>query len=145
MRKGYLFEQWVVKQFSLQGFTLLEWRSDKEVNGIYPLSSKKPDLVFEFDSGESKKFYSVECKWRKDLLSGFNLVSKGKIHEYNEFSIKMQTPVFVAIGIGGSPGSPGRTYLIPLRVFLESSTTSDLILSKYAWSGTFKLDALTIS
>ena len=133
MLKGFLFEQWVVKQFNSQGFTLLEWRSDKEVNGIYPLSSKKPDLVFELNSGELKMYYAIECKWRKDLSNEFNLVSKRKLQEYKDFSDKMQTPVFVAIGVGGSPGNPEQTYLIHLSELVETGIIGDRFLKSYLW------------
>jgi hypothetical protein len=138
--KGYLFEQWVVKQFNSCGFTLLEWRSDKEVNGIYPLSSKKPDLVVEINHMDSKIYYAIECKWRKEIGNGLSWASNRKIQEYEEFSIKMQTPVFVAIGVGGYPGNPENTYLIPLNFLHEASCTKEALLPEYLWPDTESLN-----
>jgi hypothetical protein len=64
--KGDAFEQFVVKNFDKAYFTLQEWRSDKYVDGIYPVSNHFPDLevIFTFKSKGFREAFAVECKWR---------------------------------------------------------------------------------
>ena len=61
-RKGYLFEQFVVTLFDREYFTLLEWRSDKCIDGIFPLTCQFPDLEFYFHSQSETLHFAVESQ-----------------------------------------------------------------------------------
>ncbi len=75
--KGYLFEQFIVSLFTPEYFTLLEWRSDKSFNGIYPVSCQFPDLEFYYKSNFESMHFAVECKWRRYFENGnLNWVKK---------------------------------------------------------------------
>jgi hypothetical protein len=110
VKKGYLFEQWVVGQFPVSKFLLQEWRSDKHFGDIYPASSRNPDMVFRMFAPERHKtFFAVECKWRaKTYDGGIDWASKDKRITYNKFGTKLKMSIHVAFGIGGSPDKPKR-------------------------------------
>ena len=46
--KGLAFEEFVVKRFDPDFFTIKEWRGDKQVDGVYAESNTYPDLVVNF-------------------------------------------------------------------------------------------------
>jgi hypothetical protein len=132
-QKGYLFEQWVVKRLHSAGFILLEWRSDKKVDGIFPLSSTQPDLIVEMRKNIIKEFFAVECKWRNDIGETWKWTYKKKIIQYEQYSLKTRAKVFVAIGIGGVPNKPSKNYLIPLEAIEEKQYICQDFMNKYPW------------
>jgi len=113
--KGNLFEQWVVKRFDRRYFTLQEWRSDKEVDGIYAESNKYPDLLLEFKLKKVTKSFAVECKWRQDYHNGnLEWAKQGQLQRYSKFAQEKQVPVFIVIGLGGNPDDPQEVFIVPL-------------------------------
>jgi hypothetical protein len=114
--KGYLFEQYIVSLFNTDYFTLLEWRSDKSINGIYPLSCKFPDLEFYFTTQYECLHFAVECKWRQHFDNEMaDLGREDQLWSYKEFQKTTEIPVFIVLGIGGEPNWPNEIYTIPLR------------------------------
>lgn len=114
--KGYLFEKYIVSLFNTDYFTLLEWRSDKSVNGIFPLSSKFPDLEFYFTTQYESLHFAVECKWRQYFIGDMvDLCREDQLWSYKEFQKATEIPVFIVLGIGGEPNWPNEVYVIPLK------------------------------
>lgn len=119
--KGDLFEEYIVNQFDARSglFVVKRWRSDKKAaNGLYDVSSKYPDLEFMFSNDEKHKF-AIECKWRQSFeIKGKNLgiswAPDYKISEYLAYENEFKIPVWVAIGVGGSPDKPAQLYLAKL-------------------------------
>jgi len=95
-------------------------RSDKGAEGFYPESNKYPDLLLEYRPASTS--FAVECKWRskwwkkEDGKESIDWAGGDKkIENYNNFSAKNSVPVFVAIGIGGTPDNPKELFIAPLK------------------------------
>ena len=117
-RKGDAFEKFVVKLFDPKFFNVMEWRGDKYVDGRYAVSSHFPDLEIEFffKKRDVTERFAVECKWRNDYFKGgVQWAESYNIRNYQEFAREVKIPVFVVIGIGGSPGQPADVYVLPLK------------------------------
>jgi hypothetical protein len=112
---GHLFEDFIVTLFNKRSFRLLEWRSDKKAsNGAFPLSCTYPDLEFH-SLGRYRRRFAIECKWRKKYYrGGIEWATKEQISIYLNYQKECNIPVFVAIGIGGTPKNPERLFITPL-------------------------------
>lgn len=123
---GLAFEKYIVKRFTPRYFTLLDWRSDKFHDGIYAKSIRYPDLVYEYKLERFVRNFSVECKFRgspkNDVVS---LMNEEKYRVYEEYH-KTQTPVYIALGLGGRPFDPRRLFLIPFMNVKPEMTVSEL-------------------
>jgi hypothetical protein len=129
-QKGELFEKFVVPLFPTFEFTLLEWRGDKSINGIAPLSCKNPDLVFRHTSGSSQSFFAVECKFRYELKDEFELKTE-HFESYQSFIEKTHIPVYLVLGIGNRPDAPNEVFVVPLQDMPENLFMSDKQLLYY--------------
>ena len=120
--KGDAFESFVVKQFNKKYFTLQEWRGDKYVEGTYPVSNHFPDLEVAFELKEVKDHFALECKWRKDYFKGAIEWAKDyQFNNYKEYAQKTKLPVYVVIGVGGTPSVPNELFVLPLADIKYSS------------------------
>lgn len=118
--KGREFENGIVSRFDQHYFTLMHWRSDKTYKGIYPLSNQYPDLEYEYRDGKHIQPFAVECKWRAAYASGMlEWASSIQLENYISYQQKSRIPVFVAIGVGGTPMAPKDLFVIPLRDIKE--------------------------
>ena len=113
--KGLLFEDYIVTLFNRRKFRLIEWRSDKLAsNGVRPESCTWPDLVFA-SLGRRKKYFAIECKWRKQFFDGgINWADRFQIENYLRYQQETNMQVFIAIGIGGHPFNPEHLFVTPL-------------------------------
>lgn len=116
--KGERFEKWVVKKFSPAFFKLKEWRGDKYVDGIHAESSEHPDLEMEFRMKGVTSTFAIECKWRRSFdrgaKPGIEWATEKQIANYQKFQQDRGIPVFVVIGIGGSPDDPEALHIVSL-------------------------------
>lgn len=115
-RKGYDFEKWVVSMFNRDAFVLKEWQGDKIApTGKYAENNKNPDLVFELKLGPESYPFAVECKWRSEFRSGVvELGYPDQLERYRTFSRERRTPVFIVLGLGGTPDAPEQLFVVPL-------------------------------
>jgi hypothetical protein len=114
--KGYEFEKFVVSLFDNEYFNLLEWRSVKFHDGVFPLSCQFPDLEFFFQSTSKILHFAIECKWRQGFYKNtVNWTKESQLETYRQFETISQIPVFVMLGIGGVPNKPNEVYCIPLK------------------------------
>lgn len=118
--KGDSFENYVISKFSRKFFGLKDMRSDKGIKGFYPESNQYPDLLFEYKPSSVQ--FAVECKWRAEWWKrddGEKSIDWAggdkKIQNYNEYAEKNNVPVFVAIGVGGTPDKPDKVFIAPLN------------------------------
>ncbi len=131
-QKGHMFEDYVITLFDAykKRFKLLEWRSaPNSSNGIFVESNRFPDLEFVY-LGKYPQRFAIECKWREKFVDGkIEWASHQKICNYVEYEFQNRIPVFVAIGIGGSPGCPEKLFVTPLSniAHLPEVYESDLI------------------
>jgi hypothetical protein len=126
--KGEQFEQLIVSKFDKRYFTLKEWRSDKGINGRYAESSKNPDLEFEFHLKRAKTIFAVECKWRGNYYKGgIEWAKKRQVERYNDFAADRKIPVFVIIGVGGTPNNPNKIFVVPLKALKFAFVTTNYL------------------
>lgn len=114
--KGALFETFITTLFNQKRFTLETWRKAQRItNGVYPFNMSYPDLQMVF-VGKRQYRFAVECKWRKEFKGGkISWVNNySQICIYEQFESRFRMPVFIAIGIGGTPSDPEKLYLTPL-------------------------------
>jgi hypothetical protein len=122
--KGVEFERYVAQIFGKQKdyFTIEEWtrdNSDKR-EGIKVESDKNPDFIIRYNpTGER---FAIECKFRSQAY--YNEKLRGnvvrwsidwQIKRYNDFSYARRIPVFIVIGLGGTPTNPENMFCIPLE------------------------------
>jgi hypothetical protein len=75
-------------------------------------TSREPD--FRFRSKRSGREFLVEAKHRSRFYQGG--VEWCKPYQLRRYRANDQTvPVFIAIGLGGTPDSPGHVYIVPMR------------------------------
>jgi hypothetical protein len=124
--KGDSFERYVVRNFNPNYFTLQEWRGDKYVDGVYPVSNHFPDLeiVFSLPSRNIKDTFAIECKWRSGWhRNNIEWASDFQVAHYKEYAQRVGIPVFVVIGLGGTPDAPEHVYCIPLEAMQGNTLT----------------------
>ncbi len=130
-QKGDDFEKYVVQKFSKSYFSVLEWASDKYVNGTYPKSNTHPDLTLKFKFKEVDTDFAVECKYRSDYYkNGVEWCSEKQMGNYQAFAQEKNIKVFVVIGVGGEATAPEELYIIPLTE-LMSNFVDKSFLNKY--------------
>lgn len=117
---GSEFERFVIDCFHFKthpSLRLLEWQGDKiDINGVYPEANRNPDMVVSVKVGGYEYRFAVECKYRSSDSDGVVYwANREKIEIYNRFSDERLMPVFVVIGIGGTPSDPESVYIVPLH------------------------------
>lgn len=130
-KQGNDFEKFVVHKFDKKFFNLKEWAGDKYVNGTYAQTTQHPDLLLELDLKKETAELSVECKWRSSFHNdGIVFATSDQLKRYQNFEASRNTPVFIAIGIGGSGAKPEQLYVVPLNK-IKSSFIHANVLKKY--------------
>ena len=126
--KGDAFEAFVVKNFNPKYFTLMEWRGDKYVDGVYAVSNHFPDLEVKFAMKSITDSFEVECKYRSNYFQ--NKVEWAKdfqLDNYKDYAHRLKIPVFIIIAIGGSPSKPEELYIIPLDELTTPEVTRSFL------------------
>ncbi len=114
--KGDAFEKYIVHKFDKKLFKLKEWRSDKYTDGIYPESSHFPDLEVEFSIMGKSEIFAIECKWRADYYKGgIEWAKDYQFKNYKSFLEKRNIPVFLVLGVGGTPNNPEELFTVPVH------------------------------
>lgn len=116
-RNGREFEQWAALRVRRSGLALVDWRSDKFVEGVYAEANLAPDLVVEHRHGQERIRFAIECKWRSKYYRHDELHwgEWKHLHRYRKYAAENDVPVYLLIGIGGTGGEPGEVYLVPLE------------------------------
>jgi len=117
-KAGLDFEKYIVKKFDRKYFKLQKWAGDKFVDGIFDESNLDPDLQLELSVGGKKYSLAVECKWRSSDKNDFVMfANENQLERYQAFEKDNNIPVFVALGLGGSPSSPDELFVFPVSIF----------------------------
>lgn len=135
--KGVDFERHVVKLFNTKYYAVKEWtrdNSDKRA-GITVESDKNPDFVIRYLPKNEP--FAVECKYRSSLMwnqkahgLACNWAYPAQINRYREFSQTTGMPLFVVIGLAGTPSSPDRMFCVPLDI-AKYPAIFETVLQKY--------------
>ena len=130
--KGREFEDFVLELFDLnetKTYSLLEWRGDKSLGEISPISNTYPDFVLEYKEGRRKKKFAVECKWRACIPKRFTqpLFEPEQITHYQEYAVEKAQKVIIILGVGGEPSMPEELYLIPIDAISQIQSKPSLL------------------
>jgi len=112
-KKGEAFEEYLRDRiFPEELYTLFHQTHGYEQNDKrFVESSLLPDLGF-YPVRTKKKFY-VEAKYRSSFVGDkLEWAKDYQLKRYRE--IDRDTPVFIAIGLGGEPKHPDKLFLIPV-------------------------------
>lgn len=129
--KGDAFEKFVVLHFDTAFFTLQEWRSDKEVNGIYPAANHFPDLEVEFNLRKKNisDRFAIECKYRSNYYKdGIELAKDFQLSQYKKYAAKIGIPVFMVVGLGATPDAPAEIFIVPLSDVTTTRLEKDFLM-----------------
>lgn len=119
--KGRLFEEFVVRLISESSrFTLLNWSSDKFVDGKCSLDTLLPDLFIRHRLESETVEYYIECKFRSSLPNGILDIADQLKRYRRMISHDGKSELFIAVGLGGTPSNPDRFYVIPNRMIKKS-------------------------
>lgn len=128
---GFQFEKFVVSKFNEDHFTLLEWRSDKQLDGRFPKACQLPDLEFYFNSEHQPYHFAVECKWRRYFkFDSVEWATDSQFHRYREYQNQTKIPVFIVLGIGGEADKPNAVYCIPLNE-IDNTILHEFAIAQY--------------
>lgn len=136
---GTDFEKFIVGKFSKEYFLLKRWSSDKaSANGMYDESNKEPDLYMAFRNNNQEFRFAIECKWRKDFttkngVKGIYWAKDYQVKNYLEFEAK-DTPVWVAIGLGGTGAQPEKLFFTRLSNLSRYPFVYESYLQQYSRS-----------
>ena len=130
--KGLTFEQFVVQKFDKRFFTLLNWRSDKFIDGHFPLSNMDPDVEFMYKDSYKQVDFAVECKWRSIYFNeGVEVAKASQLQNYRNYQNRSGYPVFIVLGVAGSPSNPADIYVIPLHEIHGNFLTKNQLAKYY--------------
>ena len=130
--KGREFEDFILELFDLdetRTYSLLEWRGDKSMGKISPISNTYPDFVLEYKEGKRKKKFAVECKWRASIPRRFTkpLFEPEQIARYQEYAEEKALKVYIILGVGGEPSMPDELYMIPINSISQIQSKPSLL------------------
>lgn len=114
--KGISFEGYVENLFNKQEWRIAESNAYRKL-GRWVESYSNPDFVFI--NRKTNKRIAIECKYKSTSPKEndrFFWAYEDQIENYQNFSTKTGTPVFVVIGIGGRPKNPKKIFLAPLSL-----------------------------
>ncbi|ABO35585.1 hypothetical protein MmarC5_1287 [Methanococcus maripaludis C5] len=115
-KKGKAFELYCLDIFPENEFDLLEMtHNPNSANGRFVESDLNPDLKFR--DKKTNVIFSVECKYRSNLFKGAFKWAKYKdqADRYREYETENNIPVFIAMGLGGTPDDPEQMFIMPLK------------------------------
>jgi hypothetical protein len=115
--KGVRFEKYTANLFPKDKWVISE-KFDRIVE-----SDMNPDFTFRHIA--TGKHLAVECKFRSYFLRGkygddgmwWKKVQGERYKKYGEVK---NVPVYIILGLGGTPARPDRVFLCPLHVFNEA-------------------------
>lgn len=113
-KKGETFEQYIEnKIFTPDNYKIVEKTHNYITNKKnYVEASTKPDFKFR-DKINKEEFY-IEAKFRKkDFKGKYEWCTIQQLKRYQEHH--KEKPVFILLGIGGTPLYPEELFLIPLK------------------------------
>ena len=137
--KGHLFEGFVGEKFDRKFFTLEILQSDRSIGEHFPESNKNPDMTWRFSYQDFTRRFAVECKYRRQLLNGFEL-RPDQVDRYRKYGEEQKIDVYVAIGTGNTPDNPAHLYLVPLSEFDGSNLISPEKLAEFSRSTVHKFN-----
>ncbi len=121
LNQKHEFENFITKilESQKQDFKIIR-RSLRQNNPIYQTPSR-PSLLLEYIP--TKERIALECKFRTSLKRSRTFPDKvlkwatsQQLKDYSKFCEKFHIPLYIAIGLGGSPNDPKKSFCVPFEV-----------------------------
>ena len=129
--KGLHFEEFIVSLLNDRSlFKLLAWRSDKISGNVYAAENLHPDLLVSHTIDGIKAEYFIECKYRSSWNSG-KIDLSTQLIRYYKHAQRENKALFIALGIGGTPSSPDKLYIIPAEKILHKQIVKRNLAHRY--------------
>ncbi|MBE6518323.1 MAG: hypothetical protein E7Z70_02110 [Thermoplasmata archaeon] len=114
---GKEFEDYCTTLFPENFFNIVHYTTGKARTGRLVEDCILPDLLLR-SLDNNKKFW-IECKYRTHLDEKGNtsIATKNQINRYMKAQRKEHAPVYILLGIGGTPTNPERLFLYDLKRF----------------------------
>ncbi|MCD1294706.1 hypothetical protein CUJ83_06795 [Methanocella sp. CWC-04] len=108
---GYAFEKHVIGLFG-KDFKVIKWILDGAGHTREEIDFN-PDITVEhLPTGD---VIGIECKFRSTLYNGsISWAKEYQLAKYDRYKERTGNPVFVIIGLGGTPEKPEVMYCLPL-------------------------------
>lgn len=117
---GCDFESWVLSHFDARIFTPETWNRSGSLENL-ATGSGIPDLYFKFRTESRKDSFHVECVYRTALLDGYyTWGNDDKVLQLKQFATSSPEPVFLVLGLGGTPQSPNSVWTIRVNKRITS-------------------------
>jgi hypothetical protein len=133
--KGDVFEKYILNLFDLASkrFRLVDWRSDKITEGgHYALSNHLPDIVLDLKNKRGYHRFAIECKWRSGFQNGkIEWAKDYQIRNYWDYQNQNNIPVFIVIGVGGTPNAPEHLYVARLEEVARYTSLFQSTMKQY--------------
>ncbi|MCX6739567.1 MAG: hypothetical protein NT098_06005 [Candidatus Parcubacteria bacterium] len=119
--KGLRFEIYTSRLFPTDKWVIADRTKDTSKKlGRLVESDMHPDFVFRHIATNKK--LAVECKFRSYFIRGKYgdqgiWWKKEQGERYKKYGETTNIPVYVSLGIGGTPSKPNRVFLCPLYIF----------------------------
>lgn len=115
-RNGKIFQHYILRFFPSSEFEMLDWRNDHYSEDIAKAMNTLPGIEFRVKQADREIKFGVVSRWIKEFHNGkLTWAHQYQLKAYKDWEYKYQNHVFTIIGLGGSPGSPEKLFIIPLR------------------------------
>lgn len=117
---------------------LLDWQYAKKRDDIRHLDLNFPDLYMVF--GKKKLYrFAVECKYVSQVKAGLiKWAEESNIRSYSVYQSKFRIPLFIAIGLGGTPSAPEKMFVTPFQNIEHTTHVYEHELYEYKRKPTHK-------
>lgn len=119
LNQKYEFENFIIRILESQkgDFKILK----RTLRSKMYQTSNRPSILLEYIP--TKERIALECKFRSSLKQSSVYTDKvlkwtttDQLKDYSKFCEKFQIPLYIAIGLGGSPSDPKKSFCIPFEV-----------------------------
>lgn len=131
-QKGNDFEGMMADILKASGLRLLEWnQGTTSPGGAYAENGLKPDFLVHQNARGMELRYWVECKYRSSLPANGFYLKDYQSERYQKIQKESKRKVVVVLGVGGSPDSPDKFYVIPLDTITRFKRVGHKFLHHY--------------
>lgn len=138
--KGKLFEDYIIRKFDFSR-KALELVSRDDSHG----AKQNADFLIKLTTKKGKYNFAVECAWRKEMPEGeFDWTKEETLAKMIASAKAQSATLFLVLGCGGKPDSPGNIYIVPLTKSKQATLSSltsykcDNMYGKFFYDGPSK-------
>ena len=129
---GNDFEGYVADILKANGIRLKEWnQGTTSPEGAYAENELNPDFFVSQNSENKPLEYWVECKFRSKVPEAGFTLEEYQLNRYKSIQGSSKRKILIALGVGGSPKSPSKFYIIPLDTLVRFKRIGPKFLPHY--------------